>query len=335
MTRAIVATATALSVSFFKDVPGIGRGVPWRGLIIWNRDNCETIQLLQKVLQPAVGVGYFTKLHATEIKRQSLVGLMAAVPFNRREPTMTASAAARPLMVLRDLSKRYDSSAGSLMALDGINLEVQAGEFVAVVGKSGSGKSTLLNLAAGLDQPSSGEVWIDGAAIHRMGQSELARWRGRHLGIVFQFFQLLPTLTVAENVMLPMDFCATYPARQRRARALALLAQLDIAAQADKLPSALSGGQQQRAAIARALANDAPVLVADEPTGNLDSDTTRQIMQLFAGLVEQGKTVLMVTHERDFSDYFTRVVTLADGRICAPRDSVAGIDHSANRVRHA
>ncbi|MES2162877.1 MAG: ABC transporter ATP-binding protein [Pseudomonadota bacterium] len=251
---------------------------------------------------------------------------------------MTTSAAARPLMVLRDLRKRYDSSAGSLMALDGINLEVQAGEFVAVVGKSGSGKSTLLNLASGIDTPSSGEVWIDGAAVHGMRQSELARWRGRHLGIVFQFFQLLPTLTVAENVMLPMDFCATYPARQRRARALALLEQLDIGAQADKLPSALSGGQQQRAAIARALANDAPILVADEPTGNLDSDTTRQIMRLFAGLVEQGKTVLMVTHERDFSEYFTRLVTLADGRIGsigAPRDSVAAIDHSANRVRHA
>ncbi len=251
---------------------------------------------------------------------------------------MTASATARPLMVLRDLSKRYDSSAGSLMALDGINLEVQAGEFVAVVGKSGSGKSTLLNLASGIDTPSSGEVWIDGAAVHVMRQSELARWRGRQLGIVFQFFQLLPTLTVAENVMLPMDFCSTYPARQRRARALALLERLDIGAQADKLPSALSGGQQQRAAIARALANDAPILVADEPTGNLDSDTTRQIMQLFAGLVEQGKTVLMVTHERDFSEYFTRLVTLADGRIGsigAPRGGVAGIDHSANRVRHA
>ncbi|MCU6499314.1 ABC transporter ATP-binding protein [Rugamonas sp. A1-17] len=263
---------------------------------------------------------------------------------------MTASAAARPLMVLRDLSKRYDSSAGSLMALDGINLEVRAGEFVAVVGKSGSGKSTLLNLASGIDTPSSGEVWIDGAAVHGMRQSELARWRGRHLGIVFQFFQLLPTLTVAENVMLPMDFCATYPARERRSRALALLAQLDITAQADKLPSALSGGQQQRAAIARALANDAPILVADEPTGNLDSDTTRQIMQLFADLAGQGKTVLMVTHERDFGPYFTRVVTLADGRIRAPGDGAAGIghndrigdndhidhiDHSANRVLHA
>jgi putative ABC transport system ATP-binding protein len=231
----------------------------------------------------------------------------------------------KPLMVLKDLVKRYDTSSGSFSALKGINLEVQQGEFVAVVGKSGSGKSTLLNLVAGIDTVTSGEAWIDGAPVHRMNGSALASWRGKHMGVVFQFFQLLPTLTVAENVMLPMDFCNAWPARERRMRALALLGRLGIAEQADKLPAALSGGQQQRAAIARALANDPAMLVADEPTGNLDSETTAGIMQLFAGLAAGGKTVLMVTHERDFSPYFTRTITLADG----------AIEGAVAQVRHA
>jgi putative ABC transport system ATP-binding protein len=233
----------------------------------------------------------------------------------------------QPLMVLKQLVKQYQGSSGSFNALKGISLDVTQGEFVAVVGKSGSGKSTLLNLVAGIDCVSSGEVWIDGCAVHRMNESQLATWRGKNMGVVFQFFQLLPTLTVAENVMLPMDFCNTWPARERRDRALALLAQLGIADQADKLPATLSGGQQQRAAIARALANDPAILVADEPTGNLDSETTLDIMQLFAALVDGGKTVLMVTHERDFSAFFTRTVTLVDGAI---------LDAPANaRVQHA
>jgi putative ABC transport system ATP-binding protein len=220
-----------------------------------------------------------------------------------------------PLLVLTDLVKRYDTSSGSFSALKGINLDIRQGEFVAVVGKSGSGKSTLLNLVAGIDSATSGQVWVDGNAVHSMNESQLATWRGKNMGVVFQFFQLLPTLTVAENVMLPMDFCNTWPVRERRVRALALLGRLGIADQADKLPSALSGGQQQRAAIARALANDPPILVADEPTGNLDSDTSAAIMQLFASLVADGKTVLMVTHERAFSPYFTRTITLVDGAI--------------------
>ncbi|MES2148213.1 MAG: ABC transporter ATP-binding protein [Pseudomonadota bacterium] len=221
------------------------------------------------------------------------------------------------LMVLKDLTKLYDTPGGPFAALRHIDLEVQAGEFVAIVGKSGSGKSTLLNLITGIDRMSSGEAWIEGRAVHAMSESALARWRGERIGIVFQFFQLLPTLTVAENVMLPMDFCATWPARERRTRALALMARLDILEQADKLPSALSGGQQQRAAIARALANDPAILVADEPTGNLDSVTTQQIMALFASLAAEGKTVLMVTHEREFGPCFTRTVSLADGAIGA------------------
>ncbi len=221
-----------------------------------------------------------------------------------------------PLIVLKDLHKRYDAGGIPFTALKAVDLQVMAGEFVAVVGKSGSGKSTLLNLVTGIDRASAGQVWVAGCALHEMRESALAVWRGRHIGIVFQFFQLMPTLTVAENVMLPMDFCATYPPAARRPRALALLAQLGIADQADKLPCALSGGQQQRAALARALANDPPLLVADEPTGNLDSDTTTAIMDLFASLAAAGKTVLMVTHEREFTRWFTRTLTLVDGAIC-------------------
>lgn len=219
----------------------------------------------------------------------------------------------QPLILLKQVSKNYLGSAGSFTALSKVSLSVQGGEFVAIVGKSGSGKSTLLNVLTGIDSPSAGEIYIAGVAVHSMNQEELAQWRGRHVGVIFQFFQLLPTLTVAENVMLPMDFCNRYPATERRPRALQLLRKLGIAEQADKLPADLSGGQQQRAAIARALANDPAVLVADEPTGNLDSQTSDEVMQLFAQLVREGKTVVMVTHERDYSRYFTRSITLVDG----------------------
>lgn len=241
---------------------------------------------------------------------------------------MTLQTLARPHIVLKDLTKRYDSPSGPFTALKHVNLEVMAGQFVAVVGKSGSGKSTLLNLVTGIDSCSGGEAWVGGAPVHSMNEAELARWRGKHVGVVFQFFQLLPTLTVAENVMLPMDFCATWPAAERRPRALALLARLGIAEQADKLPNALSGGQQQRAALARALANDPPVLVADEPTGNLDSETADDIMQLFAALAGDGKTVLMVTHEREYAPYFTRTITLADGAIVNQQGHEPKVHHA-------
>ena len=225
----------------------------------------------------------------------------------------------------RGLVKRYPLPAGVVTAVDGIDLDVAAGEFVAVVGRSGSGKTTLLNLLAGIDTPTIGEIWIGGRAVHALRGSRLAAWRGRAIGLVFQFFQLLPTLTVAENVMLPMDLCRTVPARLRRGRALGLLDRVGITDQADKLPSALSGGQQQRAAIARALANDSPVLLADEPTGNLDSGTSDAVLALFAELAGGGRTVVMVTHERDVSGYASRVVTLADGRVSAdaPTEAVA------------
>ena len=225
---------------------------------------------------------------------------------------MTAPVAAA-LISLRGVSKTYELGGGRFMALQDLSLDVVDGECVAVVGKSGSGKTTLINLLTGIDSPTAGEIHIAGHSIHRMSQEELTVWRGRNVGVVFQFFQFLPTLTVAENVMLPMDFCATYNSAQRRPRALALLHRLGIADQADKLPADLSGGQQQRAAIARALANDPPILVADEPTGNLDSSTSDDVMSFLASLARDGKTVLTVTHERDLSRFFTRTITLRDG----------------------
>ena len=236
--------------------------------------------------------------------------------YTHQPPTQTAQPVrARPIIELNGVTKAYPVGAGQFLALKGIDLQVSAGEFVAVVGKSGSGKSTLINVLTGIDTPTAGEVLVAATPVHALNQEQLAVWRGRNVGIVFQFFQLLPTLTVAENIALPMDFCQTYPARARRPRALALLEKVGIAEQADKLPADLSGGQQQRAAIARALANDPPLLVADEPTGNLDSHTAEAVMQLFAELAAEGKTVVMVTHERDLSRYFTRAILLADGVI--------------------
>lgn len=232
-----------------------------------------------------------------------------------KKQVMAMPVAERPLIELRKVSKAYDVAAGKFLALKEVDMGADAGEFVAVVGKSGSGKSTLINMITGIDTPTSGEVFVAGMAVHAMDQEQLAVWRGRNVGVVFQFFQLLPTLTVAENIILPMDFCNTFPVNERRGRAVSLLEKVGIAEQADKLPSELSGGQQQRAAIARALANDPPLIVADEPTGNLDSATSDAVMQLFANLAAEGKTVLMVTHERDLTQYFTRSIALADGVI--------------------
>ncbi len=223
------------------------------------------------------------------------------------------------LIELKNVSKAFETPAGQFTALAKVNLNVKRGEFLAVVGKSGSGKSTLLNMLVGIDRPSVGEVMVAGTPVHTLSQDQLAAWRGQSVGVVFQFFQLLPTLTIAENVMLPMDFCNTYTPRERKPRALELLAQLGIAEQADKLPADLSGGQQQRAAIARALANDPPILVADEPTGNLDSKTSHEVMQFFAALAKAGKTVVIVTHERDLSHYFSCTITLADGVIVSEK----------------
>ncbi|MCL4860611.1 MAG: ATP-binding cassette domain-containing protein [Caldilineaceae bacterium] len=224
-------------------------------------------------------------------------------------------AASPSLIELRQVYKSFATTAGTFTALRNINLRVGKGEFIAVIGKSGSGKSTLLNMLAGIDRPTSGEIWMGGTAIHRLSEGELATWRGRHIGLVFQFFQLLPMLTVVENVMLPMDFCHLWTERQRQQRAMHLLEQVELADQANKLPLELSGGQQQRAAIARALANDPPILLADEPTGNLDSKSAESVFQLFVTLAQQGKTILMVTHDNDLAKRVGRTLVLSDGEV--------------------
>ncbi|MCM3871634.1 MAG: ABC transporter ATP-binding protein [Pyrinomonadaceae bacterium] len=219
------------------------------------------------------------------------------------------------MISLQSVTKEYETPAGMFSALRDINVEVRKGEFVAVVGKSGSGKSTLLNMVGGIDRPSSGTVAVAGTEIHSLSESQLALWRGRTVGFVFQFFQLLPTLTGAENVMLPMDFCRTFPARERRQRALELLERVGVAQQADKLPSSLSGGEQQRVAIARALANNPPVVLADEPTGNLDSVTAGAVIDLFRQMAKSGTTVVIASHERDIARVSDRTVEVVDGTI--------------------
>jgi putative ABC transport system ATP-binding protein len=219
------------------------------------------------------------------------------------------------LIELRQVVKVYENAAGGFRALNGIDLAIDRGEFVGIIGRSGSGKSTLMNMITGIDRPSSGEVRVGDTAVHQLSENQMARWRGRNLGIVFQFFQLLPTLSVLENVTLPMDFSHTVPLRDRRTRALALLDMVDMASHAYKLPSALSGGQQQRVAIARALANDPPLLIADEPTGNLDSKTADAVFALFETLTAQGKTVVMVTHDTSLARRIPRTVLMADGEM--------------------
>jgi putative ABC transport system ATP-binding protein len=232
------------------------------------------------------------------------------------------------LIELRHVTRAYPAPGGAFRAIDDLSASLPRGAFVAIVGKSGSGKSTLVNLVAGLDRPSSGEVHVAGTALHELDESRLAGWRGRSVGVVFQSFHLLPTLTVAENVMLPMDFCSTLPPRKARERALWLLEQVGIAEQADKLPATLSGGQQQRAAIARALANDPPLVVADEPTGNLDAQTSDKVLDLLAALAKGGRTVLMVTHERDVSRRVDLVLRLSDGRIVETSSGIREVAHA-------
>jgi putative ABC transport system ATP-binding protein len=206
--------------------------------------------------------------------------------------------------------------------LNGVDLQVFQGEFLVVTGRSGSGKTTLVNMLTGLDRSTAGEIWIDGVPLHRLGPERAARLRGRSMGVVFQSFELLPTLTVLQNVMLPMDFAWLYSRREQRQRALSLLEQVDIADHARKLPAALSGGQQQRLAIARAMANDPTILVADEPTGSLDSATAKLIIDIFEGLVRQGRTVFMVTHDKDIARRGSRTITLSDGEIVAAKENL-------------
>lgn len=217
---------------------------------------------------------------------------------------------------LMGVVKAYPMGNRQYMALRGVDLALYAGEFTAIVGPSGSGKSTILNMVTGIDRPTRGEVVMAGMPLHLMSENQLAQWRGANVGIVFQFFQLLPTLTALENVMLPMDFLNTF-AGKRRERALGLLQRVNLASHADHLPSELSGGEQQRVAIARALANDPPIIIADEPTGNLDTDTGEQIMRLLRELSEQGKSVVFVTHDTRLAERAHRVIRVRDGYIVA------------------
>jgi putative ABC transport system ATP-binding protein len=226
------------------------------------------------------------------------------------------------LIKLRNVVKIYDSLAGSVTALQGIDLQVHAGEFLIMTGKSGSGKTTLVNMITGMDRCTSGEIWVAGAPLHSYSSEKAARLRGKTMGVVFQSFELLPTLTVLQNVMLPMDFARRYSLREMRQRAIQLLEQVDIPEHAKKMPTALSGGQQQRLAIARAMANDPAILVADEPTGSLDSATATTVINLFADLARQGRTILLVTHDKDVARRGSRIITLADGTIVPPGDDI-------------
>jgi putative ABC transport system ATP-binding protein len=225
------------------------------------------------------------------------------------------SSTANPLIELRAVVKVYNSLAGSVTALNGIDLQIFQGEFLVVTGKSGSGKTTLVNMLTGLDRSTSGEIWVDGEPLHKFGSEKAAKLRGKTMGVVFQTFELLPTLTVLQNVMLPMDFAWRYSRWEQRKRAMNLLEQVDIAEHAKKLPTALSGGQQQRLSIARAMANDPAILVADEPTGSLDSATATAVIDIFEGLIQQGRTVFMVTHDKDIAKRGSRMITLSDGEI--------------------
>lgn len=220
---------------------------------------------------------------------------------------------ASPIVQVKNVHKSFAVGDSQVPVLHGVSFDVFRGEFVAIIGPSGNGKSTLLNMITGIDRPTAGEVLVNDRAVHRMSENELAAWRGREVGVVFQFFQLLPALSLLQNVILPMDFVKSYPRKERKERAMALLSQFGLADQAHKLPSQVSGGQQQRAAIARALANDPPLIVADEPTGNLDATTSDEVFDLFSHLVDRGKTLVMVTHSRSLAARIPRTLEIRNG----------------------
>ncbi len=221
----------------------------------------------------------------------------------------------QPIIQVKNVVKNFQVGDSEVTILKGISFDVCRGEFVSIVGPSGNGKSTLLNMITGIDRPTAGEIIATGQPVHQMSENDLAGWRGQNVGIIFQFFQMLPALNLVKNVILPMDFAGLYTPKERRERALDLLELVGLADQADKLPAMVSGGQQQRAAIARALATDPPLLVGDEPTGNLDSRTAGEIFDLFSQLVDQGKTMLMVTHDKELAQRVPRRLEIVNGRI--------------------
>jgi putative ABC transport system ATP-binding protein len=225
----------------------------------------------------------------------------------------------QPLIQLQQVYKVYETAAGDFPALRGINANIYPGEFLGVIGKSGAGKSTLMNMITGVDHLTSGEVIVHKqsgpVSIHTLSEDALALWRGRSMGVVYQSFQLLPMLTLVENILLPMDLCGLYNRTESRARARQLLRMVELEEHADKLPNHISGGQQQRVAIARALANDPPILIADEPTGSLDSVTADHVFEVFERLIEAGKTIIMVTHDNSLAPRFSRHLVIQDGEI--------------------
>jgi putative ABC transport system ATP-binding protein len=228
----------------------------------------------------------------------------------------------KPIVDVKDVIKRFPVGDTEITVLKGISFQVHEGEFLSIVGPSGNGKSTLLNMITGIDRPSEGAVTVLGEQVHEMSENALARWRGENVGIIFQFFQMLPALTLLNNVILPMDLASKYSPKERRERAMHLLDIVGLADQAHKLPSMVSGGQQQRAAVARALANDPALLVGDEPTGNLDTASAQMVFDLFSDLVAEGKTVLMVTHDKELAHQVPRKIEIMDGHIT--RDEYLG-----------
>jgi putative ABC transport system ATP-binding protein len=238
-----------------------------------------------------------------------------AAPAPAPAPARSNGPSGEPIIDLQHVVKDYPTGVGSFRALRGVTLQVDRGELVAIVGRSGCGKSTLLNMITGIDRPTDGTITVSNLDLRRASENDLARWRGRNVGVVFQFFQLIPTLTVAENIMLPMDFAGLGSAAERRMRAAELLDLVEMSDQWSKLPLATSGGQQQRVAIARALANDPPILVADEPTGNLDSATAGAVFDLFHRLADSGRTVVIVTHDHELAAQARRIVHMNDGLI--------------------
>lgn len=242
------------------------------------------------------------------------------------------------MIELRNVEKVYHSAAGDYPALKGLNAQIERGEFLGVVGKSGAGKSTLLNMVTGVDRITHGEVIIRNngteISVHALDDDALALWRGRTMGIVYQSFQLLPMLTLVENITLPMDLCGLYHPRRSRQRALELLALVELKEHANKLPAFISGGQQQRVAIARALANDPPILIADEPTGSLDSVTADHIFEVFERLVrEHGKTIIMVTHDNTLIPRFSRTLHIADGQFVSREEIVKAKEPATQKRR--
>jgi putative ABC transport system ATP-binding protein len=235
----------------------------------------------------------------------------------------------QPLIQIRQVFKIYETAAGDFPALRNINADIFPGEFLGVIGKSGAGKSTLMNMITGVDHLTSGEVIIhkddEPVSIHRLSEDDLALWRGRSVGVVYQSFQLLPMLTLVENIMLPMDLCGMYNRTDSRTRALELLRMVELEEHAHKLPNYISGGQQQRVAIARALANDPPILVADEPTGSLDSMTADHVFEVFEHLIKDGKTIIMVTHDNSLAPRFSRHLVIQDGEIIPDASPVKAI----------